>query len=138
MTVKTYCVCGSEITRTYGKPSGLPHKGKDSLKVRVSLISRLVEKHPSRIHLCSSCRREFARRRQEARDSMKQTEGSVRICDFCDSQVDGSISKAVKGPLGAVKSWSDRKRGSSDAYERLDVCAECQKAFIDFVEEKQE
>lgn len=138
MTVETYCVCGSNIKRTYGRPSGLPYKGEDSLKVRVSLVSRLTDQHPSRIHLCKSCRREFARRRRSSGESSGDAEGSVRLCDFCRTEVDGAISKAVKGPLGAVKSWSGRKQGASDAYERLDVCVDCQESFMKFVEEKRD
>lgn len=139
MTVKTHCVCGENIRRTYGNPSGLPHDGRNSLRVRVSLISRLIDEHPSRINLCSSCRHEFANNRQKAGESEKNPGGAVRICDFCQGKVGGTINKAVKGPLGAVKSWSGRKERSSDsAFEKLDVCAECQQSFIEFVERKRE
>lgn len=139
MTVETHCVCGEKIRRTYGNPSGLPHDGRDSLKVRISLVSRMVDRHPSRIHLCRSCRAEFANNRKQAGGSENDAEGAVRICDFCQEQVGGTINKAIKGPLGAVKSWSGRKNYSSDdAYERLDVCAKCQQSFIEFVEKKRE
>lgn len=114
-------------------------KGKKSLNVKISLVSRLLEDYPSEVQLCRSCRAEFVSQRDTNRE---KSSGTNTFCDFCESKIDSSIRKSVKGPLGEVMSWSGKtgRRGGKngrEAYEYLDVCLECQQAFVEFVEDKE-